>query len=326
MWKDLFHLTKKERTGILVFFSLIVLVFSTKLFIPKKIPDEQPAPELFPEATTPERGQYRKSYPSDGTGRKNSNNYRETYTLRDFDPNTADSSTLRSLGLKPYIARNIVAYRNKGGKFRKPEDFARIHYLDPQKFEELRPYIKIASSNVQTRSFNDRAPTTPTTPTTPASPTTPKEEKQDSVRPFATKTFKYPLGTQVDVATADTTELKKIPHIGSFFAKNIVRYRQMLGGFYRVEQLQEVRGMTPERYEDILPWLKIGEEQISKLAVNSLSVERLEKHPYLSFYQAKAIVDLRRRRGRLQQINDIALLEEFTETDLQRLIPYLSFE
>ena len=59
------------------------------------------------------------------------------------------------------------------------------------------------------------------------------------------KAFKYPEGTLVDVNSADTAELKKIPGIGSGIAGGIVRYRERLGGFYALIQLEEVKHVTP---------------------------------------------------------------------------------
>ena len=44
----------------------------------------------------------------------------------------------------------------------------------------------------------------------------------------------------LDLNRADTAELKKIPGIGSGIARLIVNYRQRLGGFYQIEQLQEI--------------------------------------------------------------------------------------
>ncbi|MDR1120306.1 MAG: helix-hairpin-helix domain-containing protein [Dysgonamonadaceae bacterium] len=313
MWKDYFHFTKKERKGVLIFFLVIALIYSMKFFISQPSSEEQPAAEDFPQTASPKtEKQAEKRLSPDKTTRKktrpykNPTPYKESYTLRNFDPNTADSLTLRSLGLKPYLAKNIVKYRNQGGRFRKPEDLAKIYGLDSSKFEELKPYIQILP--VEDR--QSAAPATSVTSTTSITPA---------------KSVKYPLGTQVDIATADTAELKKIPHIGISFAQKIVKYRQLLGGYCCVEQIKEVYGMTPELYADILPWLKVSEGQISQLPVNSLSVERLKSHPYLNFYQAKAIVDLRRKRGKLQQMDDLSFLEEFSETDLQRLTPYLSF-
>ncbi|MDR2627906.1 MAG: helix-hairpin-helix domain-containing protein [Dysgonamonadaceae bacterium] len=330
MRKDFFYFTKKERTGILVFFLVIALVFSTKYFIPRQVPEESPEQEEIPHTASSYREKQQHGYPPNKTKRSSVRSYRENYSLHDFDPNTADSLTLRGLGIRSYIARNIVKYRSKGGKFRKPEDLSKIYGLDSLKFEELRPYIKIASLENVNRSpyfpksgqpdvVHRQAAETALAATSPASDETNERPATEQ------RSTKYPLGTQVDIATADTTELKKIPRIGSAFANRIVKYRQLLGGYYCVEQIREVYGMSPELYQAILPWLKIGEEQIEELPVNTASVERLKAHPYIRFYRAKAIVDLRRKKGKLQSPDDLFLLEEFTEADLLRLTHYLSF-
>jgi DNA uptake protein ComE-like DNA-binding protein len=46
----------------------------------------------------------------------------------------------------------------------------------------------------------------------------------------------------------------------------------------------------------------------------------------MDFYKAKAILEYRRKRGNIKGLSRLSLFEEFTEKDLQRLSPYLSFE
>jgi hypothetical protein len=55
-------------------------------------------------------------------------------------------------------------------------------------------------------------------------------------------------------------------------------------------------------------------------------VERLKGHPYLNFYQSRAIYELRRRKGKLKNINELKTLPEFTSESLAKIEPYLSFE
>ena len=43
-----------------------------------------------------------------------------------FDPNRTDSVTFCRLGLPAWMAKNILRYRSKGGKFRKAEDFKKV--------------------------------------------------------------------------------------------------------------------------------------------------------------------------------------------------------
>ncbi|MDR0505720.1 MAG: helix-hairpin-helix domain-containing protein [Dysgonamonadaceae bacterium] len=132
-------------------------------------------------------------------------------------------------------------------------------------------------------------------------------------------------GTVLNINQCDTSMLMKIPGIGSSFAKRISSYRDLLGGFYRIEQLQEVYGMYEELYVKIIPYLKVESDSIRTIAANSASLEKLKSHPYINFYQAKAIVKMRKKRGKLENIGDLSLLEEFSSEDLERINPYLTF-
>lgn len=140
------------------------------------------------------------------------------------------------------------------------------------------------------------------------------------------KTEKYPAKTVVELNTADTTILKKVPGIGSTFARRIIKYRELLGGFYTVEQLREVYGIDEERYNAMKPWFSTDKLIICKLFVNKSSVKKHLRHPYINKQQAHIIEQLQKQKGKLTGWEDLQLLEEFTETDKERLTPYLSFE
>ena len=222
--------------------------------------------------------------------------------LAPFDPNTADSATLRSLGLPGWMARNVVRYREKGGKFRRAEDFRKIYGLTPGQYETLRPYLRIAPEDTIRETVQLYLP--------PA--------KADS----AARPFKYPEGTVVDLNRADTTELKKIPGIGSGIARLIAGYRHQLGGFYCIEQLQEINLDC----EQLRSWFRIDTAAIQRLNLNKAGIERLRNHPYLDFYQARAIVEWRKKNGKLHSLKPFRLYEEFTEEDFKKLAPYVCFE
>ena len=156
-----------------------------------------------------------------------------------------------------------------------------------------------------------------------------EQEKAPVVRPnFPTEKFpteKFPEGTVIELNEADTTLLMRIPGIGTSFAKRITGYRKLLGGYHRIEQLQEIYGMYEELYTQITPYLDVDPENIVRIPANSASLEQLKAHPYINFYQAKAIVELRKKRGRLSGVEDLQLLEEFTPEDWTRITPYLTF-
>lgn len=60
-----------------------------------------------------------------------------------FDPNTASEDELCRLGFSPKQARSIINYREKGGKFRRPEDFAKSFVVSDSIYRRLEQYIDI---------------------------------------------------------------------------------------------------------------------------------------------------------------------------------------
>lgn len=150
--------------------------------------------------------------------------------------------------------------------------------------------------------------------------------KKRNNRPSYPATEKYPPGTVVELNTADTVTLKKIPGIGSAFASRIVKYRNLLGGFYTVKQLSEVYGINEDKFQALAPWFSVDTVYIRKLTVNGWKDSFFPKHPYLDFKQVRVLKQLKRQKGKLAGWENLVLLEEFSEKDRVRLRPYLSFE
>jgi len=154
---------------------------------------------------------------------------------------------------------------------------------------------------------------------------TPVESRAAPKQSQYPSTEKFPEGIVIEINTSDTLQLMKIPGIGSAFAKRITSYRNLLGGYFRLEQLQEVYGMYEELYEKITPYLQTDTSVITQIPVNTASIDKLRLHPYINFYQAKAIVEMRKKKGKLENINELYLLEEFTTDDLEKIKHYLAF-
>jgi DNA uptake protein ComE-like DNA-binding protein len=139
------------------------------------------------------------------------------------------------------------------------------------------------------------------------------------------KKEKFAAGTVIELNAADTVLLMKIPGVGSSFARRITGYRNLLGGYYRLQQLQEVYGMYEELYEKITPYLRVDTALIRTMALDSLSIGEIKMHPYFNFYQAKAIVELRKKKGKVGSIDELAALKEFTPADIERIRRYVRF-
>ena len=303
MWKDFFYFSLSERRAIYVLLVLMAVLLVAIVWTPApEVQSVNVVAEADSLVLTQKYNEKQKSFT-----KKERMQEEVTSVLTPFDPNLADSIEFLRLGLPSYVIKNVIKYRQKGGRFSTPESFARIYGLTEAKFKELQPYIYISEEFIKKpnrkKSAQERSK---------------REEKVDSLQ----KPFKYPEGTLVDVNTADTTELKKIPGIGGGIARRIVAYRNRLGGFYTLEQLNEVEFVTA----DLLKWFKLEGDSVRKLPINRVGLDKLRAHPYINFYQARVIVEYRRKKGEIKSLSQLALYEEFTEKDLKRLSAYISFD
>lgn len=307
MWKDFFYFTKGQRIGIIMLVVLVIITFTACYIYPLLVPETKTSDNKFlDEARRFEQGlvlrdsirkaqwdsTYQKQYERQTYPQKPV----EKYSLFRFDPNKADSSTFVQLGLKNYVASNILKFRTKGGIFRTPESFSKVYGISPEKFKELEPYISIAE-----------------------------------IKTIAKDTVRKSVGSKqkdivVELNTADTTELMKVYGIGRGFAKAIVRFRQQTGGFVKVEQLMELYGMTDATYAKISPSCRIDISKVRKISVNSASVEKLNAHSYLNFYESKAIYEFRRKKGKLKSVDELRQLPELSPETLGKISAYLTFE
>ena len=120
-------------------------------------------------------------------------------------------------------------------------------------------------------------------------------------RPHYPHREKLSPGQTLELNAADTVALQKVPGIGPYYARRIAKFRALLGGFARVEQLSEVYGVDEEKYAELVPWFTVNPRLIRRLAVNRLSEDSLRRHPYINYYQAKVIVRLRHNQRPHQQ-------------------------
>lgn len=134
--------------------------------------------------------------------------------------------------------------------------------------------------------------------------------------------YKFEKGTVVDLNSTDTTELKRVPGIGSYYAKRIVDYRERLGGYVNVDQLLEINRLP----DTLRVWFCVRDSIVRKIKLNSASFSQLLSHPYLNYEQVKVIVNRREKKGELKNPAQLSLYEEFTERDMERLMPYLGFD
>lgn len=246
--------------------------------------------EVIKDYIVIERQQYSNNY--------SRNDYRHEYRdkdnaqsteLFDFDPNTATKDELERLGFKPWQAENIIKYRSKGGRFKQPSDITKIHGVDAEFAERLMPYIKI--------------------------------ESQSQHQP---QSASYEILVNINTATA--SDFQKLKGIGEAYSKRIVAYREKLGGFIAVEQIREVYGMTDELYNSILPSLKVNNEPVRTININTADFKTLVSHPYIDKKIANAILNYRDFAKTIKSTDELVKQKALSQSEYDKISKYISVE
>ena len=218
-----------------------------------------------------------------------------------FDPNIATEADFVRLGLSERLARQILNYRDKGGRFRKPEDFKKIYNLSTADYERLLPFITL-------------------TPPTRTDSTT-----ADPNRQLVTQPAERNYLEQIEINTATPEQFQQLRGIGPYYAKRIVTFRRALGGFTSVEQIGETYDLPDSVFQKIRPALQLH-QPAQKIDVNTADAETLKGHPYLRWRQAKAIVNYRTQHGPFESATEFAVMREALGADYERILPYLEFK
>lgn len=82
---------------------------------------------------------------------------------------------------------------------------------------------------------------------------------QEATRPAATRatTMSAPAGAAINLNTATVAQLETIPGIGKATAERILEYRQKNGGFKKVEDLMNVRGIGEKSFLKMKPLITV---------------------------------------------------------------------
>lgn len=312
---DYLTFTRKDRIAILVILVLIGSVF----FLPKVITvTKQKSHHQQPDTSwiaAMKRLEVRMDHDkSEGTADyDNSNSYQYDRRISHnntgfkgelfyFDPNTLSAEGWKKLGLRDKTINTIRNYLSKGGKFRKPEDLKRIYGLLPEEYERLAGYIKIADNNTHLLY---------------------EGEFQPVANPNSTKHSKY---TVIDVNTADTTAFIALPGIGSKLAARIINFRDKLGGFYSINQVAETYELPDSTFQKIRPYLKLENNVLKKININTATLDELKAHPYIRYSMANPIIAYRNEHGPFSKTEDLKKVMAVTEEAYIKILPYLTVE
>ena len=114
---------------------------------------------------------------------------------------------------------------------------------------------------------------------------------------------------KVELNHADTSDIMRIPGFGSKRSQKIVEYRDKLGGFYSLAQLQEIYILQNINLEYVEKYFTADRRLIRKININQCDYKTLVSHPYFDSYLTKTILNYRQKNG---PIRDMAQLRDIT--------------
>lgn len=287
--RDYFSFTKNERIGLIVLIVLIILFFAAnQLIFYFETPSVADKEKFF-------------SYLEE-INQANLQNQKEL-VLFDFDPNVIDSVALDSLDLPDRVKSNLLKYRKSGGHFYNPDEIQKIYGMNDSIYESIFPYVKIQMQEPEfiAESVTDERKIS--------------NESFDGNEIILTRdreSTEKPANIVIEINTASADEFKSLYGIGDVLSERIVKYRELLGGFYSTNQLTEVYGLSPEVVESITDQLRVDTTILKKININFADKDQLAAHPYIDWDEAQAIQDYKDKIGfinELNQLNDDSVID-----------------
>ncbi|AEA44133.1 ComEA family DNA-binding protein [Fluviicola taffensis] len=285
-----FHYSKSTKRGIFIFTVLLIAVF----VLPDLIQYFRPKSKIeINQWTIQEKQAVQKLSRETTTNyRKNWKEGRYSKPVSKFNPNEYTLEQWMALGLSEKQSAIVLKFTNR--KIYSNEELKRVFVISNELFELI---------------------------------------KDSTIYPERPKNFdkqtEYILEQELivlDVNRVTLDEMLAARDISVFDAKQIIKYRDELGGFYSKDQLNEVWQATPEK---VILWekhIQIDLKNVKTININNCSSKQLSFHPYISWNLANSLVKLRTQIGSYKEVQEIKKSVLMTDELYEKLKHYLIVE
>lgn len=291
--KDYFTFSSAERRGIIVLIFIIFFALVIRLLNPFSHRNLKDEPVSFYE----EISLWQKNLAEENVRPANIHSERTVdhtgIKMSVFDPNQVTAEKLDQLGLPGRIKAAWIQYIKKGGVFYRKDELKKIYGMDSSTYKMISPYIEIKSTKV-----------------------------------IQSHTSSVDLGKPqlLEINSASAEDLKKLKGIGTVLAQRIIKYRNLLGGFRSLDQLSEVYGIDDSLINANEKYLTLDKSLIRKISLNQADYITLSRHPYISDFDAKAIIHYRIFKGKINTFNELIMNNLLPDTALSVLSDYLTLK
>ncbi len=226
-----------------------------------------------------------------------SSNNRTLIISKPFDPNKANKVDWIGIGFSEKEASSIIKFRSICKGFRYKEDVQKIFCMTEERYQSLEPFLTIPSKPLYDKHVNGY-----------------KKE-------YTQTRFKM-----LELNTADSIELISLKGIGPGWARRIIKRRNQLGGYYSISQLLEIKGLSDSLLNTIQTQINIDTSLITRLNINTISLEEIQKHPYCWYGVGKSIVNYRLQHGPYKSILELKKIYTLRPEMYDKLVHYVKLE
>ncbi len=209
---------------------------------------------------------------------------------------TASAEELRAIGLSSKVVYNIQKYLQAGGSIRDETGLSKIFGMDSVQLHTALPYIIFPPS--ENRNYAD-------------------PDRPD-------RRFRTDARARLDLNLATAAELQTLNGIGPVLAGRIIKFRESLGGFHTLDQLQECYGLPPETLSAIAPRLTLAHPP-DRIPIKDIQTDSL-RHPYLTPKMARILKAYKKQHGDIRTLSELRQIFPPDTAWCERLLPYLAFD
>ncbi|MEY4432649.1 MAG: hypothetical protein RLZZ44_779 [Bacteroidota bacterium] len=285
-----FTFSKSQRYGLLALFILIVILQFFSFFLDLTIPINENSDKEKWLSVQSEVDSLKEVA------------FSKRATLYPFNPNFISDYKGYRLGMSVQEMDRLLLFRKQNKFVNSAEEFQKVTGISDSLLDILAPYFK----------FPDWI------------------NKKRNWKSFSNS--KYQLFVEnnksmiVDINTASSKDLIKVFGVGEVIAQRILNYKERLGCFVAMEQLNEVWGLSPEVLASINKQFAVKSMTgIKKMNINVASINELAQFPYFKYALAKQIVIYRSMNGTINSIDDLIKIKNFPIDKAKIIGLYLDF-
>lgn len=289
--KKYFEFSREQRNGVFAFVFLIIVLLGCTIYMQQNVVAESLSTEEIKwMANQKEMDRLKKDSPE------------SKYELRPYNPNFITDYKGYKLGMSVQEIDRLLAFRKTNQYVNSAAEFQQVTKVSDSLLAVLSPLFKFpdwVTHKKENKGFV-------------------KYEKQTFV-----KADKIPI---LDVNSASAEDFMKINGIGAGYSERILKFRESVGGFVSMRQMEDVWGLPPEVITKLNASFKIEKQPaLKKIDINNASVKEIANFPYFRYAMAKEIVMCRSMNGDFKNATDLTKIKGLSIEKANIIALYLTF-